>query len=849
VTQDPSGFIYIANGVDARCYDGATWRLIKLPTESAGIRKFAVTAGGVVYLAGAGVLGYFRGSGPSAQYVSLADRLPAAAGGYDDIYDVLAVGNTVYFADEAKILVWQGGAFTVIPYPTPAHGQGARLHRVGETVYVTALQRPLCRLERGRLEPVAENPVLRENQIITLEAGPAGGLVLLTASRGFFQLHAGEVTPLPAEANRWLAGKTILRALRWDDGSFAVAFTAVSGDGGMRFDAGRRYLGPIDQSIGLYVRTLRDFCLDRQGGLWIASETGMFRLNWPSPATVFDGVNGLGQGPVADVARHEGALYAATTEGVYRLAASDDRDGRCAHFERIFNFPAYSLLSHPGGLLIAGYADLFVVTAAGLSSVAKLPPGGGSLFSSKRDPDRVWISTTRGLQSVRYTGGGWRTQSADAAAPETPEPTDRPALHLPALITETAGPIAREREEGAGDHRVLWICAARGLVRVDLARGFPAPVPFATLLTTAEVGEGERVPLGPNSLKFGYVALRHQLADEVVYQTRLTGRDRDWSPWSPARESIFTDLPAGTYRFEVRARDADGELAAPAARAFVVLAPWWLTRWAMGGYLALSLAAIFGLVRLLTRALRLRAARLENIVAERTSELAQKNHELVRLNRLESEEKIAARLAEEKASLEVLRYQLNPHFLYNTLGSIGASLPADAAGPRAMVARLAEFCRLTLHRPAGQGGTTLGDEVRLLRTYLEIERSRWGDLLDLEISCDPALEDEPLPHFLLLPLVENALKYGRATSVDRVGLRLTIRREPAGAMVLEVANTGEWVEPSGIKNVASLGIGLENLRQRLARYYPRAHELRHAAAGGWVTVTLRLAPGSVSSDL
>src|SRR5207248_7776476 len=102
--------------------------------------------------------------------------------------------------------------------------------------------------------------------------------------------------------------------------------------------------------------------------------------------------------------------------------------------------------------------------------------------------------------------------------------------------------------------------------------------------------------------------------------------------------------------------------------------------------------------------------------------------------------------AEEKARLEVLRYQLNPHFLFNTLASISASLPSGRSTARTMVERLAEFCRLTLHRPDDRELTTLGEEMRLLRAYLEIEQSRWGDLLDVTIACDPALDAERLPH-------------------------------------------------------------------------------------------------------
>jgi LytS/YehU family sensor histidine kinase len=279
-----------------------------------------------------------------------------------------------------------------------------------------------------------------------------------------------------------------------------------------------------------------------------------------------------------------------------------------------------------------------------------------------------------------------------------------------------------------------------------------------------------------------------------------------------------------------------------------VVPPWWRTWWALCGYVMAFVGLISGIVHLRTRALRLQAEHLESVVVERTralarrtADLARQNTELIRLHQLELDEKISARLAEEKARLEVLRYQLNPHFLFNTLASISAALPPSGATARAMIERLADFCRRTLHRSDEREWTTLGEEMELLRAYLEIERSRWGDLLEVGIVCDTALTSERLPTFLLLPLLENALKYGRATSTDRVGIRLVAQREPgSGALVVEVANTGRWIEPTARKTVSTLGIGLENLRERLARNYPGSHRLTFSSADGWVVVTLRI---------
>lgn len=350
-----------------------------------------------------------------------------------------------------------------------------------------------------------------------------------------------------------------------------------------------------------------------------------------------------------------------------------------------------------------------------------------------------------------------------------------------------------------------------------------------------------------NSLRFTFAAPSFQPnasgAGRTRYRTQLTGVDHDWSGWTTVPQREYSNLGPGRYTFHVQARDGGGQLGPDATYAFTVLPPWWRTWWA---YMldGIAVAILIGvIVRARTRQLRAQARRLEGIVAERTAQLAQQNVELGRLLQLELDEKIAARLAEERARLHMLRYQLNPHFLFNTLASISGAIPPGRSAARAMVDRLIDFCRLTLHRPDDSDWTTLAEELKLLRAYLDIEHSRWGDLLEIMIEAPAELDPVRLPHFLLLPLVENALKYGRATSPERVGIRISAGLE-AEMLVLQVANTGEWIDPKDKKRVASLGVGLENLRERLARYYPRAHSFDMKPEAGWVIVTLRLAAGS-----
>lgn len=406
--------------------------------------------------------------------------------------------------------------------------------------------------------------------------------------------------------------------------------------------------------------------------------------------------------------------------------------------------------------------------------------------------------------------------------------------------------------------RTVWVAGQGALVAIALDwERATTPAPLRAFVRTIEAPDGAplldpRAPASETVLPARQEALRITFAAPTfapdyrgrtgtVYRTRLDGLDTSWSDWSDSPHRDFTNLPYRRFTFHVQARDLSGRLSDEVTFTFKRLPPWWLNDWSYAGYFALSVLALAGFIAVRTRALRRRNEQLEAAVSARTRELHERNLELARLNKLELDEKISARLAEEKARLEVLRYQLNPHFLFNALNSVCAQIIRDPVAARTMVVRLADFCRLTLHRPGGddEQAMTIAQELKLLRAYLEIEQARLGELITIAIESDPAADEIEIPPFLLLPLVENAVKYGASTSPERLSLRLHVRALPSSGLEIEVANTGEWLAP-GSHSAPSHGIGLENLRQRLARYYPAAHELTTLARDGWVVIRLRL---------
>lgn len=200
------------------------------------------------------------------------------------------------------------------------------------------------------------------------------------------------------------------------------------------------------------------------------------------------------------------------------------------------------------------------------------------------------------------------------------------------------------------------------------------------------------------------------------------------------------------------------------------------------------------------------------------------------------------------AQLAMLRYQLNPHFLFNTLNSISTLVLLKQTDPaNAMLSRLSSFLRYTLiNEPTGR--VTVAQEVETLKLYLDIELMRFEERLRTTFRIDPASEDALLPSLLLQPLVENAIKY--AVTPQESGAEITIATQLIGQNLrITVSDTGPGLQSGSSDNrlsgvsfdggeAVSTGVGLANIRDRLAQAYGEQHrfETVEPAEGGFAVV-------------
>jgi two-component sensor histidine kinase len=178
-----------------------------------------------------------------------------------------------------------------------------------------------------------------------------------------------------------------------------------------------------------------------------------------------------------------------------------------------------------------------------------------------------------------------------------------------------------------------------------------------------------------------------------------------------------------------------------------------------------------------------------------------------------------------EAQLKMLRYQLNPHFLFNTLNAISTLiLEQQTELANRMVTKLSSFLRYSLDNDPMQK-ITLKQELAALQLYLDIEKVRFEERLNLELDIAPEASVALIPSLLLQPLVENAIKYGIAQCEEEGHLRIAARVF-AGDLLLELSDDGPGVDLVDGRIPDANGVGLRNTCERLMELYDNRHSFR-----------------------
>lgn len=206
---------------------------------------------------------------------------------------------------------------------------------------------------------------------------------------------------------------------------------------------------------------------------------------------------------------------------------------------------------------------------------------------------------------------------------------------------------------------------------------------------------------------------------------------------------------------------------------------------------------------------------------------------------------VEARSLAQTAQLTALRLQLNPHFLFNTLNAISSLIVTGrSAEGEKMLGKLGDFLRTALVSDTN-GTSTLGEELEMLQTYLEIEAVRFGDRLTVEFVAPDDTLELPVPNLILQPLVENAVKYAVAPTSRPVIIRVAARREGKD-LLLSVSDNGRAASGAaaapadGNAAPSGTGLGLANIRRRIEVLYGARGRLETIAHADGFTAIVRI---------
>lgn len=486
-------------------------------------------------------------------------------------------------------------------------------------------------------------------------------------------------------------------------------------------------------------------------------------------------------------------------------------------------------LAHNSVIAIAEGADgeTWVATAGGLTrirdGVAQSAPPWlvGQIVESVIDDARghLWLGTGRGI--LRIAKSAMDSGRGAPAAGDILELGHSAGMRSAACSTGNASVVRTP------DGRI-WFGTQSGLARVDPDHlTIPAVAPAVRIEELIRDGKTLRprpawsVPSGPGALAIGYTAPSFRAAENLRFEYRMAGIDRDWVRAGNRRTAYYTNLPPGRYDFEVRVREGDGPPSGATARQRIVVEPrWFQTAWFAGGVAA----AVAGILLLAHR---------------------------FRVNHVSEELRLKSAL--ERAQLSALREQLRPHFLFNTLNTV---LPLIRHAPDAaetMIVELSDLLRASLRTEPSQL-VPLEEEMRTVRQYFRIAGLRFRERFSLSVQIAPEVEQALVPSFLLQPIAENAIRHGVEKSSGRVDVRLaawaagsSLRIEMSNDAAATAAATAADRQ-AGSPPEPSAGIGLDNTRRRLSWLFGESARLelvvRERGARTTIVMPLLFAPAT-----
>lgn len=415
LVQNRRGLMYVGNNDGVLEYDGERWRLIPVANQTTA-RSLCIDDQDRVYVGAVGEIGYLEADTTgTTRYVSLTSRLPPDDRKFSEIWRCFVTPKGVIFTSFQKIFrvssddvkVWRTKSIFLLG------------HYVHHRFYVHELALGLLELKDEQLQLVADGKRFASDKIYTMlpwqdemdKRGLKNGSSILigTRNQGFFIFDGKQYRPWRTEIESELKTNLLYNGLQLSDGR--LVFGTIQG-GLYLLDRQGRLLTHLDRTSGLPDQAIYSMRVDNSGGLWLTLDRGIVRIEVDNPLTQFHENNGL-IGAVLSSHRFQNSVYAATTQGIFRMQA-----GPRAKFERIpgTDGPSWQFLNWHDRILIANYQGVYQLHASHRPSSIEPSIQLDKLLSidsafsmaiSKQHPDLLLVGARHGLFIMRYRHHQW----------------------------------------------------------------------------------------------------------------------------------------------------------------------------------------------------------------------------------------------------------------------------------------------------------------------------------------------------------------------------------------------------------------------------------------------------------
>jgi signal transduction histidine kinase/CheY-like chemotaxis protein len=398
VTEHPEGPMLFGCQDAILAFDNNRWETIPAPGIGY-IRSLAADNRGVVWFSSSTQIGYLSRVDGEYHLVKVYN------GSLGQDSRILVADGRLYFVSEAGLLLWNDGHVSQQPWPTDGiNAFSSGVH--GGKVWVCDKDGSIYEFDGERFNKIAEPPVTNAGEVRAIVDCPVGDGLIVRSSR-IFRKTGATLVPWPTDIDPLLKDSVIFNA-KWILGKYLAVL--IQNRGVYLLNQEGRLIESFTVNSGLADAGFLTAGEDRDGGLWVGTDTEITRIHCAIGYTEFDHELGLPKGFVTGVARYQGKIYTTTQHGVYVLKAAEDA----------LEFPHFVPLGDRNdrffGITING-ASAYAFSDSGTysldlarSSLDRIGSGAASIYPSQIDPKRLFLSTRSGLESIYDSNGLWLSE-------------------------------------------------------------------------------------------------------------------------------------------------------------------------------------------------------------------------------------------------------------------------------------------------------------------------------------------------------------------------------------------------------------------------------------------------------